>query len=94
MQAMSLNKFNLNANYSGAARISVGGGNILGGRPSRGSGGLRPRTPENFRKFAKKNFLRKLQETHTFSYFSKKVNEPCINFFAHLDGKHNCLGNI
>ena len=30
------------------------GGNILGGRPGRGSGGGAPRTPENFRKFAKK----------------------------------------
>ena len=39
---------------SGAARISVrGGGNILGGRPRRGSGGGAPRTPENFEIFQK-----------------------------------------
>ena len=40
------------------------GRNILGGRPGRGS-------PENFRNFAK-NFLRKLQEKHNFSYFFQK----------------------
>ena len=54
MQAMSLNKFNLNANYSGAARISVGGGNILGGRPSRGSGGRSTPDAGKFPKICKK----------------------------------------
>ena len=38
---------------SGAARISVRGGNILGGWPRRGSGGGAPRMPENFENFQK-----------------------------------------
>ena len=35
---------------SGAPRISVRGGDILGGRPSSESGGGAPRTPESFSK--------------------------------------------
>ena len=42
------------------------------GRPRRGSGGAAPRTPENFRKFAKK-FLRKLQKMNYFSIFFKEI---------------------
>ena len=43
-----------------AGKIS---GGVQGyGRPRRASGGAAPQTPENFRKFAKKNFLRKLQK--------------------------------
>ena len=37
-------------------RFRFGGGDTLGGRPRKGSGGGAPRTPENFRTFSK-NFL-------------------------------------
>ena len=66
-----------------------GGGNILGGRPSRGSGGGAPRTPENFLKFGK-NFLRKLQYMHNFSYLSTKFNELCVKF-SHIWTKNTIV---
>ena len=56
---------------SGAARISVRG-NILGGRPRRGSGGRSPPDARKFWKFPK-NFSRKLQKTDYFRRFFKKL---------------------
>ena len=55
------------------------GGNILGGRPSRGSGGRSPQDAGEFSKILK-GFLRKLQyKCIILAYFSKKVHEPCVN---------------
>ena len=65
---------------NGAARISVRG-NILGGRPSRGSGGLSPRDARNFWKFPK-NFSRKLQKIDYFMRFFKKLKKFALNFRA------------
>ena len=44
-----------------------------------GTGGGAPRTPENFRKFAKK-FLKKIAKIHYFSKFFKRFNKPCVKF--------------
>ena len=54
-----------------------GGGDILGGRPRRGSRG---RAPSDARKFGKfpKNFLRKLQKMDYFRRFFKKIKKPCV----------------
>ena len=43
-----------------------------------GPGGGAPRTPENFRKFAK-NSLRKLQKCSIIAYFSKNFQNPALN---------------
>ena len=56
-----------------------GGGDILGGRPRRGSGGGAPRTPENF-----ENFQTISQENCKkwiiLGDFSKKLKNPCVKF--------------
>ena len=51
-----------------------------------GPGGGVPRTPENFRKFAK-NFLRKLQKIHYFRLFFKEFQNFALNF-ARVWTKH------
>ena len=66
--------------YSGAAaRISIRGGDILGGRPSRGSGGRSPPEVGEFSKILK-NSQENYNKCTVLAYFSKKVNEPCVNF--------------
>ena len=79
---------------SGAARISVlrGGGNILGGRPRRGSGGGAPRTPENFENFQKIS-QENCKQWIILGDFSKKIKNPALNFRA-LGEKPNCVGNF
>ena len=52
-------------------KISGGGVQGRGSGLVGGPGGGAPRTPENFRKFAK-NSLRKLQKYCIFAYFAKK----------------------
>ena len=58
---------------------------ISGGVQGRGSGlvggpgGGAPRTPENFRKFAKK-FRRKLQKLLYFRLFCKEITNPSVKF--------------
>ena len=56
-----------------------GGGNILVGRPGRGSGGRNPPDEGKFSKICKKNFLRKLHGT-ILAIFSKKVTNPALIF--------------
>ena len=56
-----------------------GGGNILGGRPRRGSGGRRPPDARKVWKF-QKNFPRKLQKMDYFRRFFKKIKKPCVKF--------------
>ena len=56
-----------------------GGGDILGGRPSRGSGGAEPPDAGEFSKICKR-FLKKMQKIHYFGIFFEKFNKPCINF--------------
>ena len=51
-------------------------GNILGGRPRRGSGGGAPRTPENFQKISQENFKKWI----ILGDFSKKLINPELNF--------------
>ena len=38
-----------------------------------------PRTPENFRKFAKK-FRKKIAKMQYFLLFCKKISKPCVKF--------------
>ena len=59
-----------------AGKIFTGGFKVGRVRPRRGSGGGAPRTPENFRKFAK-NSRRKLLY---FRLFCKKISKPCGKF--------------
>ena len=61
-------------------------GKNFGGVQGRGSGlvggpgGLTlPRTPENFRKFAKK-FPKKIAKMLYFRLFCKKISKPCVTF--------------
>ena len=56
-----------------------GGGNILGGRPGRGSGGRSPLDAEKFSKIRKKT-LKKFTINAQFQLFFKKVNEFCVTF--------------
>ena len=44
-----------------------------------GPGGGAPRTPENFRKFAKK-FLKKIAKNAIFSAILQKNSKPCVKF--------------
>ena len=62
------------------------------GRPRRGSGGGAPRTPENFRKFAKK-FLKKIEKMHYLGRIFNKFNKPCVNFRA-LGRKTQSVGKF
>ena len=67
--------------YSGVRRKKFRG--VQGyGRPRRGSGGEPPRTPENFRKFAK-IFLKKIAKMHYFSLsFKKNLTNHTLIFLA------------
>ena len=50
------------------------------GLPRRGSGGGRePRTPENFRKFAKQ-FLKKIAKMYYFRLLFKEISKLCVKF--------------
>ena len=75
---------------SGAARISVPGGDILGCRPRRGFGEHSPPDARKFWKFPK-NFSRKLQKMDYLRRFFKKIKN-CVKFRA-LEEKPNCVGN-
>ena len=77
---------------SGAARISVREGNILGGRPRRGSGGGAPRTPENFENFQKIS-QENCKKWIILGDFSKNFKNPALNLRA-LDQKPNYVGDF
>ena len=54
-------------------------GNILRGQPHRGSGGGATRTPDNFRKLAKK-FSENCKKCIILTYFSKFFKKPFVPF--------------
>ena len=63
------------------------GGNILGGRHRRGSGGRSPPDARKFWKFPK-NFSRKLQKT-----IFQKNKEPCVKF-SRFERKNQLCGEF
>ena len=76
---------------SGAARFRFGG-DILGGRTRRGSGGGAPGR-QKILKISKK-FLKKIAKKWIIlGDFSKKLKKHALNFRA-LDEKPNCVGNV
>ena len=62
------------------------------GRPRRGSGGGAPRTPENFRKFAKK-IIQEIAKMHYFNLFFKKFQNQALHFRA-FGRKTQLVGKI
>ena len=77
---LEVNRRNFKELYSGIRRKSFGGFKVMAGIVG-GLGAESPRTPENFRKFAK-DFLRKLQKMHYFSLFFKKFQNYALNVCA------------
>ena len=67
--------------YGGLRRKKFRGVQGRGSGPVRGPGSGAPRTPENFRKFAK-NSRRKLQKMLYFRLFWKKFRNHALNFGA------------
>ena len=58
---------------------NFGEGGIQGfGRPRMGSGGGAPRTPENFRKFAKKFSEENCKKCTILAYFSKNLRNHAL----------------
>ena len=90
-------KINFNNLQDYLESVAYAGKNFGGvqGRGSglvRGPGGGAPRTPENFRKFAK-NSRRKLQKLLYFRLFCKRFSKPCVKF-SRVWTKNNCLGKF
>ena len=63
------------------------------GRPRRGSGGVAPLTPENFRKFAKK-FLKKIAKRGVFSPILQRNFKTLRKIFARLTKNTIDWGNF
>ena len=64
---------------SGACRSLLRRVALYGCRPRRGSGGGAPRTPDTFRKFAKK-YLRKIAQNELFYHLLQNSLKPCVRF--------------
>ena len=63
------------------------------GRPRRGSGGVAPGTPENFRKFAK-IFIKKIAKNALFwPTFQRKFKKPSVKF-SRVWAKNNLVGKF